>query len=222
MRINTILALEAQDQVDFTMVSRTLLYDAFTFDMQEKQYKNYMLIPVISIILFHGERRWTAATSLIERMKIPEDMKDMQNDWKMKVVDIKDIDYHLLKDKENCMVVKVIRKIWKDQSNDLKGIFVTKAVARVIAILTGKEEILDQVEGDEGTVEMWSFWKNAENSGIQKGMLRIVISQLKNVLGKLTPELTLKIELSSEEKLNSTALHILDIHSEADVYKILE
>ena len=140
----------------------------------------------------------------------------------MKVVDIKDIDYHLLKDKENRMVVKVIRKIWKDQSNDLKGIFVTKAVARVIAILTGKEEILDQVEGDEGTVEMWSFWKNAENSGIQKGMLRIVISQLKNVLGKLTPELTLKIELSSEEKLNSIALHILDIHSEADVYKILE
>ena len=95
-------------------------------------------------------------------------------------------------------------------------------MARVIAILTGKEEILDQVEGDEGTVEMWSFWKNAENSGIQKGMLRIVISQLKNVLGKLTPELTLKIELSNEEKLNNLTLHISDIHSEADVYKILE
>ena len=104
----------------------------------------------------------------------------------------------------------------------------------MIAILTERYDILEQVKGEGGTMAMWSFWKDIEDSGIRigeergmkrgmkKGMLRIVITQLKKVLGTLTPELTLKIEKSNEEELNNLALHITDIHSEKDVYKILE
>ncbi len=217
-----ILALEAQGQIDFTMVSRTLLYDALTYNMQDKESKNYKILPVVSLVLFHGEGKWTAASSLMERMDIPENLKRIPNDWKMKIVDIKDLDYHLLGNEDNRNVVKAVRKIWKDQSDNLKGFFVTKTVARVIAILTGKEEILDQIKGDEGTVAMWSFWQDIEDSGFQKGKMETLKMMLTNLFGKLTPELTLKIELSNEEKLNNLTLHISDIHSEADVYKILE
>ena len=130
-----ILALEAQGQIDFTMVSRTLLYDALTYNMQDKESKNYKILPVVSLVLFHGEGKWTAASSLMERMDIPENLKRIPNDWKMKIVDIKDLDYHLLGNEDNRNVVKAVRKIWKDQSDNLKGFFVTKTVARVIAIL---------------------------------------------------------------------------------------
>ena len=100
----------------------------------------------------------------------------------------------------------------------------------MIAILTERYDILEQVKGEEGTMAMWSFWKDIEDSGIQKGRIEgkqegkmeMLMAQLKKVLGKLTPELTLRIELSNEEELNNLALHITDIHSETDVYKILE
>ena len=69
---------------------------------------------------------------------------------------------------------------------------------------------------------MWSFWQDIEDSGFQKGKMETLKMMLTNLFGKLTPELTLKIELSNEEKLNNLTLHISDIHSEADVYKILE
>ncbi len=226
-----ILALEAQDQVDFTMVSRTLLYDALTYNMQDKEYKSYKIMPVVSLVLFHGEGRWIAATSLVEeRMDIPESLKGMPNDWKMKIVDIKDLDYHLLKNEDNRNIVKTVNQIWRKEKEDFKGMEVSKTAARVIAILTERFDILERVKGEEGTVAMWSFWKDIEDSGIRigeergmkKGMLRIVITQLKKVLGTLTPELTLRIEFSNEEELNNLALHIADIHSETDVYMILE
>ena len=58
--------------------------------------------------------------------------------------------------------------------------------------------------------------------GKMETLLQTVISLLKNALGKLTPELTLKIEESNEEELNNIVLRIFDIHSENDVYQILQ
>ncbi|UTY40396.1 Rpn family recombination-promoting nuclease/putative transposase [Allocoprobacillus halotolerans] len=163
-----ILALEAQDQVDFTMVSRTLLYDALTYNMQDKEYKSYKIMPVVSLVLFHGEGRWTAATSLVERMDIPESLKGMPNDWKMKIVDIKDLDYHLLKNEDNRNIVKTVNQIWRKEKEDFKGMEVSKTAARVIAILTERYDILEQVKGEEETMAMWSFWKDIEQEGKKK------------------------------------------------------
>ena len=228
-----ILALEAQNQVDFTMVSRTLLYDALTYNMQDKKSKNHMLPYVMSIVLFHGEGKWTAKTSLLERVNIPEGIKQESNDWKMNVIDIKDLDYHLLKNEDNRSVVKAVGKIWRKEKEDFKGMEVSKAAARVIAILTERYDILDLVKGDKETMAMWSFWQDIENSGFQKGeergmergmkkgKLELVILLLKNTLGKLTPELIVRIEKSNEEELSNIALHISDIHSENDVLKYI-
>ena len=143
-----ILILEAQSCVDFTMASRTLLYDALVYNMQDKRFKNHMLMPVMSVVLFYGEGKWYAVTSLLEKMK-----------------------------------------------------------------------------GEEGTVEMYSFWKDAEKSGMEKGKqqgkLGLILLQLKKILGKLTPELEIKLEKSSEESLDTIGIHILEIHNEEDVLKWL-
>ena len=104
---------------------------------------------------------------------------------------------------------------------------ITKAVARVLATLTGREDILEKMKGDEGTVEMYSFWKDAEKSGMEKGLeegkqqgkLGVVLIQLKKLLGKLTPDLEMKIV--KEETLDSIIIHIFEIHNEEDVLKWL-
>ena len=143
-----ILILEAQSCVDFTMASRTLLYDALVYNMQDKRFKNHMLMPVMSVVLFYGEGKWYAVTSLLEKMK-----------------------------------------------------------------------------GEEGTVEMYSFWKDAEKSGMEKGKqqgkLSVVLIQLKKLLGKLTPDLEMKIVNSKEETLDSIIIHIFEIHNEEDVLKYI-
>ena len=83
----------------------------------------------------------------------------------------------------------------------------------------------EKMKGDEGTVEMYSFWKDAEKSGMEKGKqqgkLGLILLQLKKILGKLTPELEIKLEKSSEESLDTIGIHILEIHNEEDVLKWL-
>ena len=98
---------------------------------------------------------------------------------------------------------------------------ITKAVARVLATLTGREDILEKMKGEEGTVEMYSFWKDAEKSGIEKGKLSVVLKLLEKLLGKLTPDLEMKIVNSKEETLDSIIIHIFEIHNEEDVLKWL-
>ncbi len=179
-----ILILEAQSSVDFTMASRTLLYDALVYNMQDKRFKNHMLMPVMSVVLFHGEGKWNAVTSLLERVKGPEEIKRKQNDWKMRVVDMKEMDENLLKNEDNKKVISGLKTIWRKDEEGLKKMILTKAVARVLATLTGREDILEKMKGEEGTVEMYSFWKDAEKSGIEKGKqqgkLSVVLIQLKN------------------------------------------
>ena len=220
-----ILILEAQSSVDFTMASRTLLYDALVYNMQDKRFKNHMLMPVMSVVLFHGEGKWNAVTSLLERVKGPEEIKRKQNDWKMRVVDMKEMDENLLKNEDNKKVISGLKTIWRKDEEGLKKMIITKTVARVLATLTGREDILEKMKGDGGTVEMYSFWKDAEKSGMEKGKqqgkLGLILLQLKKILGKLTPELEIKLEKSSEESLDTIGIHILEIHNEEDVLKWL-
>ena len=90
-----------------------------------------------------------------------------------------------------------------------------------MATLTGREDILKKVKGDEGTVEMYSFWKDAEKSGLKQGKLGVVLKLLEKLLGKLKPDLEVKIVNSNEETLDSIIVHIFEIHSEEDVLKLL-
>ena len=224
-----ILILEAQSSVDFTMASRTLLYDALVYNMQDKRFKNHMLMPVMSVVLFHGEGKWNAVTSLLERVKGPEEIKRKQNDWKMRVVDMKEMDENLLKNEDNKKVISGLKTIWRKDEEGLKKMVLTKAVARVLATLTGREDILEKMKGDGGTVEMYSFWKDAEKSGMEKGLeegkqqgkISVVLKLLEKLLGKLKPDLEMKIVNSKEETLDSIIIHIFEIHNEEDVLKYI-
>ena len=134
---------------------------------------------------------------------------------------MKEMDENLLKNEDNKKVISGLKTIWRKDEEGLKKMILTKAVARVLATLTGREDILEKMKGDEGIVEMYSFWKDAENVGLKKGKLSVVLKLLEKLLGKLKPDLEMKIVNSKEETLDSIIIHIFEIHNEEDVLKWL-
>ena len=142
---------------------------------------------------------------------------------------MKEMDENLLKNEDNKKVISGLKTIWRKDEEGLKKMILTKAVARVLATLTGREDILEKMKGDDGTVEMYSFWKDAEKSGMEKwlekgkqqGKLSVVLKLLEKLLGKLKPDLEMKIVNSKEETLDSIIVHIFEIHNEDDVLKWL-
>lgn len=84
-----LINMEAQSQSDYTMTSRILLYDALNYALQDKHQKGCRFMLVISLVLYHGEGKWKALTSLMDRIEAPEYLKRLGNDLKIKVVDLK-------------------------------------------------------------------------------------------------------------------------------------
>lgn len=101
------LGQEAQERVHYAMPMRVMGYD---YGVYKKQYddnaRNYKtadgmdndeylskmkktdkFIPVITVVVYYGEKPWDGATSLHEMLAIPEDMKPFINDYKMLLIE---------------------------------------------------------------------------------------------------------------------------------------
>lgn len=48
-------------------------------------------IPIITIVIYYGEKAWDGAVSLQGMLDIPEDMKAFINDYKMNLVEARKI-----------------------------------------------------------------------------------------------------------------------------------
>ena len=101
------LGKEAQEHIHYAMPMRVMGYD---YGVYKKQYdnnaKNYKtadgmtedeylskmkktdkFVPVITIVVYYGEKPWDGAVSLHEMLSIPEEMKPFVNDYKMLLVE---------------------------------------------------------------------------------------------------------------------------------------
>ncbi|MFR7592894.1 MAG: DUF4351 domain-containing protein, partial [Longibaculum sp.] len=66
-----------------------------------------------------------------------------------------------------------------------------------------------------------SFVREREMKGMMKGKVSLLIQLLKQKLGFVSKDLMMKIEVSSEEKLDQLTIKIFDIENEKDVLDIL-
>ena len=57
--------------------------------------------------------------------------------------------------------------------------------------------------------------------GLTEGKMNTLIQLLHQRLGKLTPEIELQIQKSTEEQLNELTIHIFDVENEEDIMKVL-
>lgn len=108
------IGIENQSTIDETMPFRVMGYDFINYINQNKNYdmnkkmilkhnkenpddkKNlpiFKLYPVTTIVLNYGEARWNKARSLKEMMHvIPENLQKYINDWRINVINIRDMD----------------------------------------------------------------------------------------------------------------------------------
>ncbi len=101
------LGMESQEHVHYAMPMRVMGYDYGTYkkqydsnakryktadNLEEDEYLSRMkrtdkFTPVITIVVYYGEKPWDGAVSLHGILDIPEEMKKFVNDYKMMLVE---------------------------------------------------------------------------------------------------------------------------------------
>ena len=222
-----IIGVEHQSTLDKNMIIRILNYDAQLYINQVESGKEVR--PVGSFVFYTGDKEWTYPKSLKESLKIPPEMEDYINDWKLPVLELKKLDPQILKSKRLKEVVEISQSMLEGDYEKLRtNRMINVENYKMAAILTHtdiKEE--DLPEGDEINMckAMDQLFQRFENQGIEKGeaigIEKTLKEQLKVKLGTISSPLEEKLTTTSLEKLNVLTLNIFNINSEEDVLKII-
>ena len=127
-----LLGIENQEHIHYAMPMRVMGYDYGTYkkqyDSNAKKYKdrneNEMdedeflskmkktdkFLPVITIVLYYGEKEWDGAKSLHEMLEIPEELKPYVNDYKMLLVEAREnaLQFHNMNNKDLFSLLEII------------------------------------------------------------------------------------------------------------------
>ena len=222
-----IIGVEHQSTLDKNMIIRILNYDAQLYINQVESGKEVR--PVGSFVFYTGDKEWTYPKSLKENLKVPPEMEDYINDWKLPVLELQKMDPQILKSKRLKEVVEISQIMLKGDYEKLRtNRMISVENYKMAAILTHtdiKEE--DLPEGDEINMckAMDQLFQRFENQGIEKGeaigIEKTLKEQLKVKLGTISSPLEEKLTTTSLEKLNVLTLNIFNINSEEDVLKII-
>ena len=102
----------------------------------------------------------------------------------------------------------------------------SKEVAIVVAVMTNSEELVIRIEKEEREeVDMCQvleeFKLESEMRGLKQGKIQTIVNQLKSKFGFVSKELIMKIEESSDDKIDALTIKIIDARSEEELIEIL-
>ena len=219
------------------MVIRCGNYEMLEYLKQLKNKKLKRLVPQVMIVFYTGDKKWNTLFELNDYFDIPEELKEYVNDWKIKVVDVKEIDTSKIKDEQTRYFIEAIQEMYKGNYEGLhRRIKMNRDNFIYAAIITGSLDLIrDLPEGDEidmceGMERMAEGFRNegriiGRSEGLMEGEKRekktTLLSLLKVKLGNVSNQLEQAIQNSSIEKLNTLTLSIFDITNEDDVLKII-
>lgn len=124
------LGLEGQERIHYAMPMRVMGYDYGTYKKQyednaakyknakgmtedeflSKMMKTDKLIPVITIVVYYGEKTWDGAISLHGMLNIPKEMLPFVNDYKMHLVEARknDLKLHNVNNKDLFNLLEIL------------------------------------------------------------------------------------------------------------------
>ena len=236
-----LFSIEHQSTIDKNMVIRCGNYEMLEYLKQLKNKKLKRLVPQVMIVFYTGDKKWNTPLELNDYFDIPEELKEYVNDWKIKVVDAKEIDTSKIKDEQTRYFIEAIQEMYKGNYEGLhRRIKMNRDNFIYAAIITGSLDLIrDLPEGDEidmceGMERMAEgFRKEGEArskskykaEGIIEGKLEEKQNMLKEQLGikfgSLSSNLTNQLSKASIEKLNVLTRHIFNVTNEEDVLKII-
>ena len=239
--IYCLLGIEHQSSIDETMVIRCGIYEMLEYlkQVENKEYKR--LVPQIMVAFYTGPKKWNVPVKLSDYFEIPEELKKYFNDWKIILVDVKEMDTSKIKDEQTRYFIEAIQAMYKgdyiklhqkrkmNTNNLIYAAIITGSLDMIKDIVEGDE--MDMCEGMERMAE--GFRKEGEArskskykaEGIIEGKLEEKQNMLKEQLGikfgSLSSNLTNQLSKAPIEKLNILTRHIFNVTNEEDVLKII-
>ena len=235
--IYCILGVEHQSSVDQSMVVRCAIYEMLEYlkQLENKEYKR--LVPQIMVAFYTGPKKWNVPVKLSDYFEIPEELKKYFNDWKIILVDVKEMDTSKIKDEQTRYFIEAIQAMYKgdyiklhqkrkmNTNNLIYAAIITGSLDMIKDIVEGDE--MDMCEGMERMAE--GFRSEGREEGILVGRVEgkleekqnTLLMQLRCKLGDLSKETENTIRSSTMEKLNKLTVSIFDIQSENDVLKLI-
>ena len=177
------------------------------------------------VVFYTGSKKWEGPLKLSDYLEIPKELKPYFNDWKIYVVDVKDIDTSKIKDKQTCYFIEAIQNMYKGNYDKLhRRIKMNRNNFIYAAIITGSIDLIkDLPEGDE--IDMCEGMERMAEGFRSEGKLEEKRSTLKEQLiiklGAVSNRLEEQLTNASLEKLNVLTHNIFDITSEEDVLRII-
>jgi len=219
-----LVGIENQQYKDKSMPLRDMEYTFLNYENQSiNSIKAYM--PVFMIVLFYGEHLWTRNFALSDIVEVPEELKDVFNDWKPILVDIKKFDYRLIKDKEVRDCFKAIQRIYEwDGNNDIfEGLVLSRETALFVSVVTHCKELEELVEKyqEEEEINMCASFDQVLKRTRGESKIETLIMILRKKLGTISEEIINKMNQANDSQLNELSLEIFDIQNEEDIIHIL-
>ena len=232
-----LFSIEHQSTIDKNMVTRCGNYEMLEYLKQLKNKKLKRLVPQVMIIFYTGDKKWNAPLKLSDYLDIPEELKEYVNDWKIKVVDVKEIDTSKIKDEQTRYFIEAIQEMYKGNYEGLhRRIKMNRDNFIYAAIITGSLDLIrDLPEGDEIDMceGMERIAEGFRSEGREQGILvgrsegkleekrSTLKEQLEIKLGTISNNLELQLTNATLEKLNILTRNIFNITNEEDVLKII-
>ena len=239
--IYCLLGIEHQSSIDETMVIRCGIYEMLEYlkQAENKEYKR--LVPQIIVVLYTGPKKWNSPVKLSDYFEILEELKKYFNDWKIILVDVKEMDTSKIKDEQTRYFIEAIQAMYKgdyiklhqkrkmNTNNLIYAAIITGSLDMIKDIVEGDE--IDMCEGMERMAE--GFRSEGRTQGREEGILvgraegkleekqNTLLTLLTCKLGNLSKETENTIRSSTMEKLNKLTVSVFDIQSENDVLRII-
>ena len=227
--IYCILGVEHQSSVDQAMVVRCAIYEMLEYlkQLENKEYKR--LVPQIMVAFYTGPKKWNVSVKLSDYFEIPEELKKYFNDWKIILVDVKEMDTSKIKDEQTRYFIEAIQAMYKgdyiklhqkrkmNTNNLIYAAIITGSLDMIKDIVEGDE--MDMCEGMERMAER--FRKEGEARGELKEKQNMLKEQLGIKFGSISSNLEKQLSNTSIEKLNVLTRHIFNVTNEDDVLRII-
>ena len=214
-----IIGVEHQSTLDKNMIIRILNYDAQLYINQVESGKEVR--PVGSFVFYTGDKEWTYPKSLKESLKVPPEMEDYINDWKLPVVDLKTMDARKLMNRRLRNVVEISQSMFVGSYDGLRENRKIETESFMMAATFTCTNIRreDLPEGDEINMckamdQLFQRMRDEEKLNTLKELLKVKLGTLSSPLEKQFTNTLL-------EKLNVLTLNIFNVRNEEDVLRII-
>lgn len=212
--IYCLLGIEHQSSIDETMVIRCGIYEMLEYlkQAENKEYKR--LVSQIIVVLYIGTKKWNGPLKLSDYFEIPEELKKYFNDWKIILVDVKEMDTSKISDEQTRYFIETIQSIYKGSYEELNGLKnISKEYFLYAATITGSiDQVENVLEGDE--IDMCEemermaegFRREGEARGVIKGRTEGKLEEKQNMLKE---QLGIKLESLSSNLEKQLSIHQL-------------